>query len=677
MRRGLRRVVLIRLQPIPTVGLRSEDWVLTATGQVKSRGPWGGAQVALVMVCALLGGIAGFVFYTLQTPVYESEASVLVLPTAGGLDSSIGGGGASEVQIQTEAEVAHSAQVAADAAAALDGRLTAQELIDSAAVTTSPNSQVLVVTFEAKTPELARDGAQALATAYLDRRSNSASTIRDDAKAGLDKQLTSLNDELDGYTGDLAKAKAGLPGTEAALARAEAKIAITQSQISDINSRLVALDVQTTDGGQVISVATLPASPTSPVLWIDVAAGIVLGGLIGSGIVLLLDRRAGRSEQAATGSSALASLSSEATPTRAPDASTPSTPSSAGGAFVTNAPPRATVSSVPALAAAAEQAASQPPDSASAEFDPVTPTRLDVLGSVGVDESGGVVDADRAGLHALVTAIAAGSQRRGPLVLVGVDYPGLMTRAAVAISDAVNEVLGGAALVLTETGAPVIAERFTADAIGLSNVLEGECAAVDALTPASSQWAALMAPGTGLADIPPATQRRRLGKVWTELSNSHGTAVAQVQVPLDGALAQSVLQTAGPVLIVVKVGLSQQQDLVYAVEQLSWLGVTEHVVGIVTVSDLGGLGSQGSESLGSESLGLESLGLESLGAESLGLESLGSKSQEDKRPMAHGSTKSRASAKVTSSNGTPDAGLDASPDSSDSPTVRSGDRGQA
>jgi hypothetical protein len=57
-----------------------------------------------------------------------------------------------------------------------------------------------------------------------------------------------------------------------------------------------------------------------------------------------------------------------------------------------------------------------------------------------------------------------------------------------------------------------------------------------------------------------------------------------VQVPFDGALVQSVLQTAGPVLVVVKAGISQQQDLEYAIEQLTWLGVVDHVAGVVSVS---------------------------------------------------------------------------------------------
>ena len=72
--------------------------------------------------------------------------------------------------------------------------------------------------------------------------------------------------------------------------------------------------------------------------------------------------------------------------------------------------------------------------------------------------------------------------------------------------------------------------------------------------------------------------------MWADLEREYGSAMAHVQVPFDGTLAQSVMQTAGPVLVVVKVGLSQQQDLAYAIEQLTGLGLTDRVVGVVSVS---------------------------------------------------------------------------------------------
>ena len=78
----------------------------------------------------MLGALAGFLYYQVTPPVYRAETTVLVLPTAGGLDSSVGGGSAvTPVQIETEASVAHSAVVAADAAAALKDGTSIADLL--------------------------------------------------------------------------------------------------------------------------------------------------------------------------------------------------------------------------------------------------------------------------------------------------------------------------------------------------------------------------------------------------------------------------------------------------------------------------------------------------------------------------------------------------------------------
>ena len=92
------------------------------------------------------------------------------------------------------------------------------------------------------------------------------------------------------------------------------------------------------------------------------------------------------------------------------------------------------------------------------------------------------------------------------------------------------------------------------------------------------------ATGRTTTHLPAATQRRRLQNFWSDLDGAYGSTLVHVQVPFDDELAQSVMQTAGPVLLVVKSGLTQQQDLAYAIEQLTWLGVVDHVVGVVSVS---------------------------------------------------------------------------------------------
>ena len=126
--------------------------------------------------------------------------------------------------------------------------------------------------------------------------------------------------------------------------------------------------------------------------------------------------------------------------------------------------------------------------------------------------------------------------------------------------------------------------RPTAAGRGLTDVLSGEWSALDTVVPVAGSRSAVVGHGQDDAHLPAATQRRRLQNLWSELDGAYGSTLVHVQVPFDDELAQSVMQTAGPVLLVVKAGLTQQQDLAYAIEQLTWLGVVDHVVGVVSVS---------------------------------------------------------------------------------------------
>ena len=238
-----------------------------------------------------LGVLAGKAFHEQQEPVYEAQSSVLVLPI---LDStaSAGSGSRDEVRIETEAQLLHSAQVATDAAGQLDARLTPEALLRGSTVAIPANSQVLTVTFQHADPVLARDASQALADAYITRRDELAVTERAAVVSSLEEQLATLDAQLK----DTTAALGATPTTALAqVVLLESQRDLQVEQMSDINSRLVALRVEPTAGGQVISAAREPGQPVSPVFALNVGAGVVLGGLAGGGMLLLLRRHGARS----------------------------------------------------------------------------------------------------------------------------------------------------------------------------------------------------------------------------------------------------------------------------------------------------------------------------------------------------------------------------------------------
>lgn len=272
-------------------------------------------------LCVVLGGLGGFAAYVLRSPVYEASTAVLVLPTSGGQDTSVGGQDTSQVQIATEAEVARSEQVADAASTTLRGTVLPETLMANSSITVPTNSQVLLVSFRAGTAEEARDGSAALAKAYLDRRAKQAADARAAAVKSLETQLTALNDRLEANATAIANAP---DAGQQALAQSQR--ALLLDQIADINTRLVALKVDTGTGGQVITAAALPASPVSPVLWLNVLVGLAIGALVGALVLLGHEGRVERRRRADHGrGDRLAGLLSMSMPlatiTAQPDAS--------------------------------------------------------------------------------------------------------------------------------------------------------------------------------------------------------------------------------------------------------------------------------------------------------------------------------------------------------------------
>lgn len=255
----------------------------------RRRAPWfpglsriPGRWLAAVL-CLALGTGAGWITYATLSPTYESTTAVLVLPTSVAVDAPRAGG---DVQIETEAELARSAQVAAIASNLLDGRVSEQELLVRSEVTVPSNSQVLAITYSAGTAELARDGAAALASGYLERRSEDAADQIAQTVAALEAQATEVNSRLDQLAASpAAQADAGTT----ARFEADSQRSLLLDQLADINSRLVPLRTSGSGGGEVITAASLPAAPASPSPWLTVGAGVALGLVAALGVLLAHD----------------------------------------------------------------------------------------------------------------------------------------------------------------------------------------------------------------------------------------------------------------------------------------------------------------------------------------------------------------------------------------------------
>ncbi len=239
--------------------------------------------IALVATGAGLGG--GVVLAKTMPKVYESSASVLVQPMD--QDSNAEGGRTkSAVNLDTEAQLVGSGAVAVKAATLLRSDLSPIELARSVKVQVPPNTTVLVITFEADTPEKAQAGSHAFAEAYLRNREETARALLDKRIRSLNLKVRQLTTTLAGINAKLAAATKGSP-TESNLQSLRNN---SQNQLNSLTGRLNELTTTMVGGGSIINDSRLPDEPTSPNTWLNVGAGGMVGLLLGLGLAYLRER---------------------------------------------------------------------------------------------------------------------------------------------------------------------------------------------------------------------------------------------------------------------------------------------------------------------------------------------------------------------------------------------------
>ncbi|MGW4639209.1 hypothetical protein ACWEN6_11805 [Sphaerisporangium sp. NPDC004334] len=242
-------------------------------------------RVALT-VFLLAGVCAGGVVLATTPPSYTATAEVLVAPT--GVQDQTNPTTPRQrepLNLDTEAQVARSAVVAARAARALKVN-DPDPLRDRVAVTVPPNSAVLAISYTAADPVSAAAGAQAFARAYLANREATATRA-------LDAQLKVLSGKLREIDSRLAATVAGLPRTapgSAARTIANQRQNVLSRQVYNLTVKYDALKTVAITPGTVISDARPPASPSQPSPPLYLGSGLFLGLLAGAGAAMVRDR---------------------------------------------------------------------------------------------------------------------------------------------------------------------------------------------------------------------------------------------------------------------------------------------------------------------------------------------------------------------------------------------------
>lgn len=243
----------------------------------------------VLLLNLLIGVAAGAVLLSVSPKSYASDTSVLVTevtPLAGN-GSTANGRTQTAVNLDTESQLVGSAQVAARVQSLLHVSTSVADLQQGVSVTVPPNSAVLDIQYTGSTALAAQQASHAFAAAYLADRSDTAKQQLAATVTGLQAQLTQAQAQLKTVTDQSAALVVGSPDR----ANADAQRTVISNQVTDLLSQIAPLQAAVPTPGQIISDATLPSTPSSPVPALDLGGGLIAGLLLGLGVAVLLDSR--------------------------------------------------------------------------------------------------------------------------------------------------------------------------------------------------------------------------------------------------------------------------------------------------------------------------------------------------------------------------------------------------
>jgi succinoglycan biosynthesis transport protein ExoP len=228
----------------------------------------------LILILTAVAVALAFVWTRLQTPVYTATSELLVREPFTGSATPITG--VEPLNMENERQIMTSLPVADIASEQLNLGESARQLLNRISVTVPKDADVLTVQFQHTVPQIAAQGAQAFANAYLQ-------FSRDRARGLVNEQVTAITDRIQVL--------------ESNKKQNAAAIAALESQATILSSAPI-------DPGEILVDAEPPQGASSPNLALNIVLALLLGLFVGLVAAFIRervdDRLRGRADLEAT-----------------------------------------------------------------------------------------------------------------------------------------------------------------------------------------------------------------------------------------------------------------------------------------------------------------------------------------------------------------------------------------
>lgn len=237
----------------------------------------------LILLVALPVIAASILYSYSRTPVYSASAGVFVRPSLTSLTAAFR---TIEPDAQTESSLATSFAVATLAKELMGSPATPQQLLKRLSANMVNGTQFLTISFTDADPATAQQGAEAFGEAYLRFRQAQAQEVIQQQTHSINVQLEVVRSRSQAISERLRELPRGSPARSGFQSRYDV---LSGNQLF-LENQLVTLSSITTDPGEVVDPASVPASPATPRHAFDIAIGILLGLGLGFAAALIKER---------------------------------------------------------------------------------------------------------------------------------------------------------------------------------------------------------------------------------------------------------------------------------------------------------------------------------------------------------------------------------------------------
>lgn len=241
--------------------------------------------IVSALILALLGLVAGGFVGWSRSDTHVAEATILLNPLDGNPFSTTGRGD-DLINMVTEAELIQSDAVALMVQEDLATEESPSSLLRGLEVHVPANSQILAISYEARSVENATTRAQSFAEQYLEYRRQRAISLLTDREDRIATQLEDRRTEQSQIVADLSQAA---EGSEEELVLQQKLDAVT-AQISQLVSRATEIAATPINPGQIVTSAVVADGGILGSWLVFPAAGLIGGVLLALALVLVRSR---------------------------------------------------------------------------------------------------------------------------------------------------------------------------------------------------------------------------------------------------------------------------------------------------------------------------------------------------------------------------------------------------